>query len=220
MNAAPVVAAGVAVAVAGVLSDPVVPWLAPTFVGLVLAASQGPAGLIGWALRTYGPLKMFGQLMRLKDSFDLPFSGFATEPFFSAAPIACGPSAVRVRLLPPQGRHAQRRPERWADEYLAQLNEGPLVYRLQLQSFVDEARTPVEDASVDWPESVAPYVDVAELVIERQDLDSPEAKAFAVAVERAVFDPWQALAAHRPLGEVMRSRKVVYFESQKARGAA
>lgn len=190
------------------------------FVGLVLAASQGPAGLIGWALRTYGPLKMFGQLKRLKDSFDLPFFGFATEPFFSAAPIACGPSAVRVRLLPPQGRHAQRRPERWADEYLAQLNEGPLVYRLQLQSFVDEARTPVEDASVDWPESVAPYVDVAELVIERQDLDSPEAKAFADAVERAVFDPWQALAAHRPLGEVMRSRKVVYFESQKARGAA
>ena len=37
MNAVPVVAAGVAVAVAGVLSDPVVPWLAPTLVTLVLA---------------------------------------------------------------------------------------------------------------------------------------------------------------------------------------
>jgi len=35
-----------------------------------------------------------------------------------------------------------------------------------------------------------------------------------------VFDPWQALMAHRPLGEVMRARKAVYFASQKERGAA
>ena len=41
----------------------------------------------------------------------------------------------------------------------------------------------------------------------------------AAEVEAAVFDPWQALAAHRPLGDVMRARKVVYFESQKGRGA-
>jgi hypothetical protein len=43
---------------------------------------------------------------------------------------------------------------------------------------------------------------------------------FIDQVERGVFDPWQALAAHRPLGEVMRARKVVYFESEKARGAS
>ena len=30
----------------------------------------------------------------------------------------------------------------------------------------------------------------------------------------------QLLAAHRPLGDVQRARKVVYFESQKGRGAA
>ena len=29
-----------------------------------------------------------------------------------------------------------------------------------------------------------------------------------------------ALAEHRPLGDVQRARKVVYFESQKGRGAA
>mgnify|MGYP002755894772 CR=1 FL=1 len=38
--------------------------------------------------------------------------------------------------------------------------------------------------------------------------------------ESAVFDPWQALAAHRPLGDVMRARKAVYFVSQQGRGAA
>jgi hypothetical protein len=38
-------------------------------------------------------------------------------------------------------------------------------------------------------------------------------------VEQATFDPWQALAAHRPLGAIMRARKHAYFASQKTRGA-
>ena len=29
-----------------------------------------------------------------------PFSGYTTETFWSAAPLACGPYAVRVRLVP------------------------------------------------------------------------------------------------------------------------
>ena len=58
---------------------------------------------------------------------------------------------------------------------------------------------------------------MARLTLPRQD---PAADAaLAAEVEAAVFDPWQALAAHRPLGDVMRARKVVYFESQKGRGA-
>jgi integrase/recombinase XerC len=40
----------------------------------------------------------------------------------------------------------------------------------------------------------------------------------AQAVEASVFDPWHALAAHRPLGEVMRARRVAYFASAQARG--
>ena len=192
------------------------------FVGLVLAAARGPAAVIGWALRTYGPIGAFAQLLRMKKVFTRGFSGFATEPFFSAAPLACGPHAVRVRLLPPAGRKPIGEQADWAAELRAQLALGPLVYRLQLQFFVDEATTPIEDASVDWPESAAPYVDVADLVVEAsaQATGTAAALAFAEQVERSVFDPWQALAAHRPLGEVMRARKVVYFESQKQRGAA
>mgnify|MGYP000455688335 CR=1 FL=1 len=95
-----------------------------------------------------------------------------------------------------------------------------LRFELQLQFFVDETSTPIEDASVDWPESVAPWLTVADLVVEPQDLQDPSALAFVQQMETSTFDPWQALEEHRPLGEVMRSRKVVYFESQKARGAA
>ena len=61
---------------------------------------------------------------------------------------------------------------------------------------------------------------MARLILPQQYVDSPEGRSLASTIEAAVFDPWAALADHRPLGEVMRSRKVVYFESQKQRGAA
>ncbi len=41
----------------------------------------------------------------------------------------------------------------------------------------------------------------------------------ATNIEAAAFDPWNALIEHRPLGEVMRARKVVYFQSQLGRKA-
>ena len=97
------------------------------------------------------------------------------------------------------------------------LAKGPLVYDLDLQYFANEGATPIEDATLDWP---TPYTTVARLTLPQQDLSSEASQALAVEVENGIFDPWAALAAHRPLGDVMRARKVVYFESQKGRGAA
>jgi hypothetical protein len=147
------------------------------------------------------------------------FTGFATEPMYSAAPIACGPYAVRVRLLPASDKPLPDASNDWAADIGRQLAAGPLVHELQLQFFVDEQRTPIEDASVNWTEDVAPYLTVARLTIPQQALDDPAAGALFKEVEQAVFDPWDALAEHRPLGDVMRARKVVYFASEKTRGA-
>jgi hypothetical protein len=92
------------------------------------------------------------------------------------------------------------------------LADAPLDYDVQVQFFVDEQSTPIEDASVAWD---APYETVGRLTIGRQKPDP----AFAAEVEAAVFDPWNAKAEHRPLGEVMRARKVAYFASQQHRNA-
>ena len=67
--------------------------------------------------------------------------------------------------------------------------------------------------------SESPYVTVAKLTIPSQNLDSEESKALADKMEKTFFDPWNAFLAHRPLGDVMRARKVVYYASQKGRGA-
>lgn len=58
------------------------------------------------------------------------------------------------------------------------------------------------------------------MVAARLTLPQQGGDAAATEAEAARFDPWGGLAAHRPLGEIMRARKVAYFESQKGRNAA
>ena len=190
------------------------------FVDLVMAASRGNGALLKYLFGRYG---LFGALKLMKKfaaTMGKKFSGFATERVYSATPIACGPYAVRVRLLPARDKPLADASNDWAADFGRQLAAGPLVHQMQLQFFVDERRTPIEDASVDWAEEAAPYVTVARLTIPQQPLNDAAAAAFAREVDQAVFDPWDALVEHRPLGEVMRARKAVYLASQKTRGAA
>lgn len=189
------------------------------FVGLALHASQGLPALLKYLVGRYGFGGGFKQLKKIGKTFGKPFKGFAAETFYSAAPIACGPYAARVRLRPVDTHAAAARGKAWAKDMADRLRSGSITYDLQLQFFTDEATTPIEDASVDWPESAAPYVTVARLNLLKQDPDSAAGQALSARAEAAVFDPWAALLEHRPLGEVMRARKVVYFQSQKERGA-
>jgi catalase len=190
---------------------------ADEFVGLVKSLTKGPGTLLGYLISRYGFLGALGMIKRFAKTFNAPFTGFATQPFYSAAPIACGPYAVRVRLQPASDEVKPGASADWAGDFRSRLERGPLRFELQLQFFVDEARTPIEDASVDWPEDVAPYVTVGILTLPVQDVQSEAGRALAAAIESAAFDPWSALMDHRPLGEVMRARKVVYFQSQTGR---
>jgi hypothetical protein len=176
--------------------------------------------LLAYLVRIHGPLGGLRQLRKLVASIGKPFHGFACTAFHSAAPIACGPYAARVRLLPPERQAPATSSGDWTADMAGRLARADLAYTLQLQFFVDEACTPIEDASVDWPEAQSPYLSVARLVLPRQSVSDGASQALRDQVEAAIFDPWAALAAHRPLGEVMRARKVVYYASQQARNAA
>jgi hypothetical protein len=188
------------------------------FVAFVLAASNGKGALLKFLIGRYGLIAGTRRLLKLAQNLGRPFGGFATETLHSAVPMACGPYAVRVRLVPASGNgHAVKGAEAdWGADFAARLARHTLKWDLQLQPFVSEALTPLEDASVDWP---SPYSTVARLTLPRQDATSAAGQELLRQVEAAVFDPWQALAAHRPLGDVQRARKLVYFESQKGRDA-
>lgn len=190
---------------------------ADEFVGLAKHLVQGPGALLGYLIRRYGVFGAMRMMKRLGATFKRPFSGFATEDFHSAAPIACGPYAARVRLLAASSEPRPGASGDWSGDFMHRLAQGALRFELQLQFFVDEQRTPIEDASVDWPQDVAPYVTVGVLTLPPQDPSVPRGRELAAAIEAAAFDPWNALMDHRPLGEVMRARKVVYFQSQQGR---
>lgn len=189
------------------------------FVDFVMAAGNGKGALLKYLFKRYGflggPLRLVQTIM----AFGKPFGGFATEEVFSAVPMACGPYAVRVRLMPAASNGAATPGAQadWNADFSARLRQQPLQWELQLQPFINEATTPIEDAAVNWPSD---YITVALLNMPAQDTASATGAALAEKVDGSVFDPWQAMAVHRPLGDVQRARKVVYFASQKGRGAA
>lgn len=188
------------------------------FIDFVVAASQGGGALLKFLVGRYGLIGALGQMRRAVRTFGKPFSGFATESFNSVLPMACGPYAARVRVVPDLANGTPTPDARndWNGDFSARLAQHPLAWNMALQFFSDESVTPIEDAAVNWP---TPWLTVGRLTLPAQDTGSTGGAALSEQVEGTVIDPWQALAAHRPLGDVQRARKVVYFASQKGRGA-
>ncbi len=146
-------------------------------------------------------------------------SSFALESFWSRGAVLWNGAPVRFQLRPaagaPPAEPVDGRSEP-ADVLLAEFTErlwsGPVSYRLALQRFIDEDRTPIEDGTANWEEA-SPPVDVATLVLPQQDLMSEEGRRQAADVERLAFNPWNAPDAFRPLGNLNRARAVVYGAS-------
>jgi len=88
-------------------------------------------------------------------------------------------------------------------------------YEICAQLGTDAARTPIEDASIDWPADVAPEQVLGRIKLPAQIADSPARRAYADDV--LSFDPWRCLDAHRPLGSIMRVRRDAYQLSRTFR---
>lgn len=189
------------------------------FGDVALAAAHGQRGLARHMIGTRGPIGGLTQLAKLSSSLARPFTGFATTTFHSAAPTAYGPYAVKWRLVPDGADRSITGLTDHHRDIADRLRRGPLRWSVQVQFFLSEVLTPIEDMSSVWPESTSPWYEVARLTVPTQDIDSPPGVRLAERIERDRFDPWHAVAAHRPLGEVMRARKVAYWASVQARGA-
>ena len=110
------------------------------------------------------------------------------------------------------------------DDYLSQTLERHLrtweaVFEFRVQPQTDPVAMPVEDVSVEWDEEASKPIPVATLTIGVQDVDSPEGRALAEECEALAFSPGNALAEHRPMGDINRLRQAVYLASQAKRAA-
>ncbi len=191
---------------------------ADEFMGFV-RAMQSPAtalfkllGLFGWGA--------FALVKKLKAGVGVPVPTLAARRFYTAVPCRFGDSAAKFDLVPSTAPVEGPTPPSLRDELAARLAKAPVSWTLRAQFFVDEARTPIEDASRAWPEDVSPYVPLATLTLPQQDASTARGQALGAWVEKLSFDPWHAPVEFRPLGHVMRARNVAYRESTKARGVA
>ena len=200
---------------------------ADEFVGVVYAASN-PLLLLPRLFARVGVLRGPALLRRLLGGLRQPFASFATAPVFSALPLRYGDYACKLALRPVPGdgdgaapaAPSRGEPDPLTADLARRLRAGALTWQLEVQLYRSPEATPIEDASVPWDEEVAPLVPIATLTLPQQDVDDARGRTLATYVETLSFDPWHAIEAHRPLGNMMRARNHAYRLSTQERGAA
>ena len=89
------------------------------------------------------------------------------------------------------------------------------TWEVRAQLCTDFNEMPVEDASKVWSEKMSPYRAIARITVKPQTAWS--ANRSALVDDGMSFSPWHGLASHRPLGSVMRVRKMAYEMGRRFR---
>jgi catalase len=192
---------------------------AEEFLDLLLAISSGGGALLKHLYNSYGFFGMFKAMARFAKVIGKKFTSFATENFSTVLPIRNGDYAVKLRIRPVSEVTTKPSKVDLTTDLKEHLKSGALEYAVELQFYTDAETTPIEDASVEWPESETAFVTVGKLTVPVQSFAGDAYEKFAASVEQMKFDPWNAIEAHRPLGNIMRARKHAYYASQIERGA-
>ncbi|MBV9489538.1 MAG: catalase [Verrucomicrobia bacterium] len=145
-----------------------------------------------------------------------PVTSLVSEQFWSRAPFALGPYALKFALVPTEAARDQALPR--SDNYLRRelverLKSGPVTFDFKAQLWINNATTPLEDATVEWREQDTRLVPLAQLYIPQQDLATPVAQAAARRINALAFNPWNMTPDFRPLGNLNRARRLVYKAS-------
>ena len=146
------------------------------------------------------------------------------ETFYNQAPVRFGDFIAKISVAPisPELIALEQAPLnvngvpngiREAVVDFFRKNGGEWEVRAQLCT--DLATMPIENAAVVWPEEKSPYRPIARIKVELQTAWSNARSS--VVDDGMQFSPWHGLAAHRPLGGIMRARKQVYEAAKKFR---
>lgn len=185
------------------------------FVEFAEIAAGGRETLIARMVAHFGETEATRMLTNIAQGV-VPCASIALQGFWSRGAILWGKAPVRFALLPEAGAQAvdPDAPEQSLEAELAErLRVGDVRYRLALQRYVDAASTPIEDAAAEWREDISPLVEIATVAIPAQDLFDARGRAQAAHVDRQAYNPWNAPAAFRPLGNINRARERVYRAS-------
>jgi catalase len=134
--------------------------------------------------------------------------------YYSQVPYRLGPQVVKysARSSRQTGRDdghpaTADDPDFLRKRLVARLRASDARFDFLVQRRRDPDRMPIDDATVEWAESLSPFERVATIEIPRQTFDEPAQNALA---EYLSFTPWHTLPAHEPVGAVNRLRLTVY----------
>ena len=130
--------------------------------------------------------------------------------------VALSPVSPELIALSQSPLDVAGRPNAIREEVREHFRAGPAaVWELRVQLATSIETMPVEDAGAMWPESESPYLPVARITAAPQDTWSDDLRA--LVEDRLAFNPWTGLAAHRPLGSIMRARHPAYAAARTYR---
>jgi hypothetical protein len=151
---------------------------------------------------------------------------WSCTPFWlgpAAGPTEGGGHAVKYSAVsrlagrtPPPGDPAELAGDYLTQAVISDLKSEEAVFDFKVQLQADPVeKMPVEDVSVEWDENESKPITVATLHIASQQVD--ESSELATKCEAMSFNPWHALAEHRPMGGMNRLRQKVYQASTRKR---
>lgn len=146
------------------------------------------------------------------------------ETYYSQAPLLWGEHFGKVSVTPVsdglralKGRHVDvnGHPTALREAVVEHFAREGGEWDVRVQLCTDLHKMPVENSHKEWSEDESPYLSVGRITVQPQT-------AWSDARSRAVddgmsFSPWHGLAAHRPLGSIMRARKRAYEMSARFR---
>lgn len=165
-----------------------------------------------------------GESATLKGLGGHPETHLLGETYFSQAPILFGHYMAKVALVPvapsltaltDKELDLSGKPDGLREAVIDYFSQHEAEWELRVQLCTDLQSMPIEDSSVEWPQEQSPYVAVARLTAPRQ---AGWSRVLSVLVDDGMqFSPWHCVAAHRPIGSIMRVRRAVYAMSARFR---
>jgi len=186
----------------------------PVKKGLSVLSRNANAALAQVGLKSATLTTLAGQATTelLGDSF---FSQGALLHGEHYAKVAIAPVSSELVALSGRPLDLSGHPDAIRESVQRHFQALPAVWELRVQLATDLDRMPVEDAAAEWPEDESPYLPVARITATPQETWSDE---LWTAIETgSAFSPWVGLAAHRPLGSVMRARRPAYAAARAYR---
>lgn len=138
---------------------------------------------------------------------------FLVRPVAGSKPLSTSQQLLGVLRAVLQG--GARKDHYLREKLKETLQQREVCFDFCIQLFVDERRTPIEKAYIEWKEADSPPIPIATLIIPKQDLN-PQLQE---EMEHMAFNPWNT-DQFTPLGLINLARKSVYDASAVHRGAS